>query len=125
MRYRNVVYVVESLLGLNKPAPEKQSKETVDEDEDLYPSFLKQKETSRYIEARLHPTDVAAILAAAPSSEVAQAWRDGSEAPGIRHRFKVCEHEASKGGARPTWKDGETMQALYDEGRRWWEGKEE
>lgn len=73
-----------------------------------------QRAGSLYIEARLHPFDVEVLLKAAPSEEVAQAWREGIVAPRFRHRVKLVSHER--------YADDDTgMELLYDEGRRFWE----
>lgn len=69
---------------------------------------------SLYIEARLHPLDVDIVLKAAPSEEVAQAWRKGTVAPPFRHRLKLRAHKE--------FADEEAgMRVLYDEGRKFWE----
>lgn len=71
-------------------------------------------------ELRLHPADVESLLEAAPSDAVREAWRKGRVAcPGDESRILLVDSSAAMGhwaGVSCT-----TVEALYIEGREWWE----
>lgn len=77
-----------------------------------------------FIDARLHPDEVEAVLAKAPSAEVRAAWLKGEAVPGQRpqHRLRVAKTRvpvAEEDGS--DWTPPKVPQELYDEGLEWWE----
>lgn len=73
------------------------------------------------IELLLHPSDVHAILASAPTAEVAEAWQTGEGLQCMRHRTKISAHPLASIAQEPEGPDEESTQAQYDFGRKWWE----
>lgn len=73
------------------------------------------------VEVHLHPRDMAAIEDVAPTDEVWEAFENGTSLPGTRNRLKLKQHAEWVDYDDRTWADSAAMQALYDEGRAWWE----
>lgn len=93
------------------------------EDED---NDLSSRRRSLYIEGQLHTNDVDRVLASAPTPKVAAAWQEGKAVPGLQHRFKVEEFVGTQDvedddAEDPSWVNAEATQALYDQGKEWWE----
>lgn len=74
-----------------------------------------------YIEARMHPTYVSALLSMA-SPETRAAWTNGQPAGDADHCLHLCESRAWEDG-RGRWRDHRTQKydVLRRETRQWWE----
>lgn len=80
----------------------------------------KRQRSKRYTEVRLRRSNVNKVLAAAPSTEVSDAWRYGWPVDGAPHTVKVV----ASSNVRKEESDDEvdkTTAAQYEEGKRWWE----
>lgn len=83
-------------------------------------SHTTQRRSTR-IEFHTHPDDVKAILQAAPTEEVSEAWREGKPSSRMRHCLKICSQSFDCETEYPAWASTELTKELYEQGREWWE----
>lgn len=74
------------------------------------------------IVARLHPTDVQAVLATAPNPETRSAWLEGRPTGNDCRRLLLeeCDPADDEHGLRPSQNSKSPVwEEMYEEGRRW------
>lgn len=77
-----------------------------------------------FIEARLHPLNVAQVIDAAPTPAIGRAWRNGDPWPlhnSNQRRLKVTETPAYDDSGHATWAEIKELREMHDEGRKWFE----
>lgn len=84
--------------------------------------------SARLIVATLHPSDVAIVMASAPSEDIGAAWLKGQPVKVGVPRLHLCEStftEAKSRGAPKTPSRDSASRVwgeFYKEGREWWAG---
>lgn len=78
-----------------------------------------------FIIVKLHPSDVLEVMAAAPSFEVSEAWREGRRSVEGQRRLLLQDNAAALHGPARLWLEGEARDwdKVYAEGRAWWHEK--
>lgn len=83
---------------------------------------------NRYIEVRLAPVRVAALLDAAPNPEVRTGWENGSAVSDAPHRLRLVESRAAKkhySHLYGTEGYNQDIGVFRRESRQWWEERAE
>lgn len=122
--------VISKLQGVSTPAIEGATSSDSDQGEAEGPGSANdtaskehadQSSGGRYVELRLHPDTIAAILKSAPNTESRAAWSNGSALPGAQYRVRLVESRAAIINESGSDSSEQDLNVLRRESERWWE----